>query len=195
MRRRWPRLCIRSNRSAVCRNDGFSSNTTSRNPSRHACSRNPSLAKGRIREQHVAAPRPLRHLEEVEHDRIRAAAILDVAGKHGEPSGRMAITRLPLPQNGSQTALHRPVTARERTAGQARSAGCRTDPGRVRTSCGRRRDDWVTHLSSFRIRAACLPRAAGSRRGRLAERRSKSGVPRATDVDPMSAVSFPRICE
>ena len=41
-------------------------------------------AERRIRQQDVAVQRPIRHLEEIEHGRIRTAAIHNVAGVDSE---------------------------------------------------------------------------------------------------------------
>jgi hypothetical protein len=40
----------------------------------------------RIRQQHIAAFRALRHVKEIEYSRIRTAAILNIAGVHGDSS-------------------------------------------------------------------------------------------------------------
>ena len=43
-----------------------------------------AMLNGGIRQQDVAIQRPIRHLEEIEHGRIRAAAIHNVAGMDSE---------------------------------------------------------------------------------------------------------------
>ena len=60
---------------------------------------------GRIRKQDVAVWRAAGHRAKIECHRIRAAAVLDVAGVNDKAPLAQAIVRLPRPQNGSQTAV------------------------------------------------------------------------------------------
>ena len=96
-----------------------------------------------IREQHVAVSRPFGHLEEVEYRRIGAAAIFYVAGVHDEPPRRMAITRLPMPQNGSQTLMRSASNGSCVNSGSSAIGGVSNLSIRGRPANGQKRGDFV----------------------------------------------------